>query len=255
MMKKFNLLLCCLLFGLIWLLPAQAQDQGNEGIAHVVLITPKEGHNEALVNAITDYHHHVAKFEGHHEYTWYEVLTGPETGKYIARSGNHNWADFDARHDWQKEAGEMFAKNVAPHIQDTQMTMTRDMRDVSHLPESFDGYSHFQVSNWYITNGQRGKFRRGLKTIVDALKEAKVDFYWIFIDVVSGGHGNQVQLVGFNKGWSDMTESDPSFYDIMSEALGGPEAFETFMSDWGTTFKVGQNFMVKLMPEASDYGE
>jgi len=130
--KKFNLLLCCLLFGLVWLLPAQAQDQENEGIAQVVLITPKQGHNEDLIKAITEYHHWVAKFEGHHEFTWYEVLTGPDTGKYIARSGNHNWADFDASYDWQKEAGEMFAKNVAPHIEDVQMHMTEEMKDFSH---------------------------------------------------------------------------------------------------------------------------
>ena len=34
-----------------------------------------------------------------------------------------------------------------------------------------------------------------------------------------------------------------------------PEQFEAFMNDWGSTFKTGQNWMVELMPEASDYGK
>ena len=254
MMKKINFLLCCLLFGLFWLLPAQAQEQENEGIAQVVFITAKEGHNDALIEAITDYHHMVAKFEGHHEFQWYEILTGPDTGKYIARSGGHNWADFDAEYDWQKEAGEAFAKNVAPHIQEARMHMTAEMKDFSHWPESFDGYTHFQVENWYIHNGQGRAFRKGLKTIVDTLKAANYPNYWGFFSVESGAHGNQVQLVSANRGWSDMSDTDPSFYSIMSEALGGEEAFHTFMNDWSTTFKTGHNQMVKLMPGASDYG-
>ena len=65
-----------------------------------LLITPKAGHEETLITAITEYHHWIAQFEGHMEYTWYEILTGPHTGKYMARSGNHNWADFDAEYDW-----------------------------------------------------------------------------------------------------------------------------------------------------------
>jgi len=255
MMKRVNFLVCCLLFSLVWLLPAQAQQAENEGVARVAIITPKDGHDDALIKAITDYHHWIANFEGHHRYTWYEVVTGPDTGTYIARSGGHNWADFDVEYDWQKEAGEVFARNVAPHIQQAQVMMTKDMREYSRWPESFDGYTHFQVENWYIHNGQGGKFRRGLKKIVDTLNAANVDFYWTFIEVVSGGHGNQIQLVGFNKGWSDMTETEPSFYDIMSEALGGQEAFDTFMSDWSATFKTGHNWMVERMPEASDYGK
>jgi hypothetical protein len=71
--------------------------------------------------------------------------------------------------------------------------------------------------------------------------------------VVSGGHGRQIQLVTGNKGWADMADKDPSFYDLMSKELGGAEEFAKFMADWGATFKSGRNWTVKRMPEASDY--
>jgi hypothetical protein len=41
----------------------------------------------------------------------------------------------------------------------------------------------------------------------------------------------------------------------MTEALGGEEEFNNFMSEWGATFKTGQNHMVRYMPGASDYGD
>jgi hypothetical protein len=40
----------------------------------------------------------------------------------------------------------------------------------------------------------------------------------------------------------------------VSAALGGAEEFDTFMSDWGATFKEGYSRTVRRMPEASDYG-
>jgi hypothetical protein len=233
----------------------QAADEENEGIAQVVLITPKAGHEQSLVEAITDYHHWIASKAGHWEYQWYEILSGPDTGKYIARSGDHNWSDFDAEHDWDEEAGQQFVTNVAPHIEGIESSVTRNMDDVSNWAEDMTGYTHFQVEQWYVRNGQGGPFRRGLKKIANTLKAANYANHWGFVSVASGGYGNQVTLVSANKGWSDMTDSDPSFFDIMSKELGGEEAFDNFMSEWGATFKTGKNQMVRIMPKASDYGD
>ena len=253
MKNGIKMALLSLLIGIFWVMPVQAQE--NEGVATVVMITAKAGQEDALVKAITDYHHWVSGFEGHMEYTWYEILTGKNTGKYIARSGGHNWADFDAKYDWQEESGKVFEANVAPHIENATRMMTTDMDEFSHWPESFEGYTHFHVQEWYIKGGQYGKFRRGLKKVTETLIAGNFSGYWGFMSVASGGHGNQIQLVTAHKGWADMTEKDPSFFDIMSKALGGPEEFDTFMGEWGSSFKEGNSQMVKRMPEASDYGK
>lgn len=255
MLHTIRSIMLVLLASLCCASPALAQENPSEGIARVVLITPKEGHRETLVKAITEYHHWIANFEGHHVYQWYEIQTGPDSGKYIARSAGHNWADFDAEPDWMAEADEAFATNVAPHVQDADVWFTQDMPEFSHWPESFEGYTHFFVEDWYVRNGQYGNFRRGLQRISEALKAGGFGAYWGFYSVESGGKGGQIQLVTANKGWADMAESEPTFFAILSEALGGPEAFDAFMSDWGSSFEVGTNRMVELMPEASDYGQ
>ena len=133
--------------------------------------------------------------------------------------------------------------------------MTEEMADFSHWPESFDGYTHFWVERLVHKNGQNGKFRRGLKKIVEHSKPVTIrvtgaSFPWLQAD-----HGGQIQLVTANKGWADMADEDPSFYDLMSKELGGAEEFDKFMADWGSTFKSGQNWTVERMPEASDYGK
>jgi len=234
--------------------PAMAQDDANDGVAVVVRITPEKGKGDDLVKAITKYHHWVADKEGHFEFNWYAISTGPGTGSYIARSGGHNWADLDADHDWDDEADKMFDAEVAPLIESTHRMVTRDMDDVSYWPENFEGYTHFMVEEWYIKNGQRAAFMNGLKTIHGHLTAAKFGSYYGFISVVSGGHGNQVQFVGPMKGWADMVEDDPSFRKIMTDAMGEDE-FSEFFSSWAQTYKVGGNMMLVSMPGASDYGD
>jgi hypothetical protein len=255
MTYKTKLLVLTVLLSLFTMVPVQAAEEENDGIAQVILITPKAGQEKALIKAITEYHHWVAGKQGHWTFNWYEILTGPDTGKYIARSGGHNWSDFDAEYDWQEEAGEKFQANVAPLIENAQRTITRNMDEFGHWPEDFTGYTHIQIQQWYVKSGRLGQFRKGLKKIVDTLKAANYPNYFGIVTVVSGGRGGEIILASLNKGWSDMADEDPSFFDIMSKELGGEEEFGKFMSAWGETFKSGRNHMVKYMPGASDYGD
>lgn len=250
-MKKTTWFLATLV-AVCWLLPAQAQEEKN--VATIVMITPKAGHSEQLIKGITEYHHWIAKHEGHHRYTWYEILTGPDTGKYLARSGNHSWADFDGSYDWEEEAGKLFGEKVAPHVEHMERYMSEEMTGMNHWPENWEGYTHFQVEHWYVKNGHWGPFRKGLKKIVDTLKAGGFQEYFGFSTNASGGHGGQVTLAMANQGWAGMADSSPTFYEIMSKELGGEEAFEAFMTDWSSTFKTGHNMMLRRMPEASDYG-
>ena len=242
-------LIACLLF-----LPA-AQAQDNEGVATIVKITPKKGHEDVLIKGITDYHKWIAQFDGAMRYTWYQVLTGPDTGKYYARSGDHNWADFDAEYDWQDQADEVFATNVAPAIESMQRMITVDMRDMSIWPEDMSGYTHYAVEHWYIMPGKYGQFRKHLGKIVSTLKEGGFPGYFAFYSVSSGGHGGEIGVVSPHKGWSGMAEENPSFAEIMIKALGSEEAFDEMMMDFGKTFKMGPNMMLRYMQGASDYGD
>lgn len=234
---------------------AVAQDEEkNDGLARVALITAKDGHSKALEEAIVKYHHYMGTKEGAMRYHWYSIRTGENTGKYIARSGGHNWADFDAKHDWNEEAGAKFESMVQPHIASVVVTITKDNDEVGIWPDSLEGYEYFSVSRWHIKSGHYSAFNDGLKKIDETLKAGGFPGYYKFINTVSGGDGNSVMIVSPRKNFADMAPKEPSFMDIMNKAMGEDET-KAFMADWSATYETGQNMLLHHMAEQSDYGD
>jgi hypothetical protein len=232
-----------------------AQDEEKtDGLAQVIHIVAKDGQAKALEDAITAYHHYMADKPGAWRYQWYSIITGPNTGDYIARSGNHNYADFDATHDWEEAAGAKFLSEVQPHIADANSTITKGNDELGIWPESMEGYSYFSVTTWHIKQGKGQAFNKGLKKIDAALKAGNWPNYYAFTNPVTGGKGNQTTLVSPNKSFADMAPSEPKFIDIMNESMGEEEAGE-FLSEWSTTYYSGQNQMLKYRAELSDYGD
>ena len=234
---------------------AVAQDEEkNDGLARVALITAKDGQGKALEEAIVKYHHFMGKKKGAFRYQWYAIETGQDTGKYIARSGSHNWADFDAKHDWDKESAAKFASLVQPHIASTVLSITRNDDELGIWPESLEGYEYFSVTRWHIKPGHGTAFSEGLKKIDGILKAGGFPTYYSFIDTVSGGNGNTTTLVSPRKSFADMAPKEPSFFEVMNKAMGEEETAE-FLAGWSTTYKSGENMLLRYMAEQSDYGD
>lgn len=233
---------------------AMAEEEKNDGLAQVALITAKDGQGKALEEAITKYHHYMADKKGAWRFNWYSIITGPNAGKYIARSGGHNWADFDAENEWDEEAGAKFESDVAPHIADMVPWITQTDDEVGMWPESMDGYNYYSVTEWHILPGKGSKFKEGLKKIDAILNDSDFPGFYAFNSAVSGGHGNSVTIVSPRKSFADMAPKEPAFMDIMSKSMGEEKAQE-FMNKWGTTFKPGQNQLLKYRPKLSDYGD
>lgn len=229
-------------------------EEKNDRLAQVALITAKDGQEKALEEAITKYHHYMADKKGAWRFTWYSIVTGPNTGKYLARSGGHNWADFDAENDWDEEAGAKFESDVAPHIDDLVPWITQSDDELGIWPDSMEGYNYISVTQWHIMPGKGSAFSEGLKKIDAILKDSDFPNYYAFSSAVSGGTGNTVTIVSPKKNFADMAPKEPAFMDIMKKAMGEEEAKE-FMAGWGKTFKTGQNQLLKYRPKLSDYGD
>lgn len=234
--------------------PVFAEEEKSENLARVVMITPKKGHEDALEEAITEYHHYMGDKKGAWRYNWYSILTGPDAGKYLARSGGHSWADFDAEHDWDKKAGEKFNAEVWPHIEDADIYITQTDDEIGKWPDNMDGYQYYSVTDWHIMPGKGWEFNEGLKKIDAILKDSEWPNYYAFIYEVSGGYGNAVKLVSPRKNFADMAPKEPAFMDIMQKAMGEEEA-RAFMTNWSKTYKSGQNMLLKWEPKLSDYGD
>ncbi len=250
----------CYLLAAVWLFaitaPVVAQDEAdNEGIAIVVVIEPKDGHDAALREAVTSYHHWIADKEGAMRYQWYSILTGPDTGSYIARSGDHNWADFDNTADWRSEGAEKFAAEIQPHIEDVQVMYTMEESDWGIWPENIGDYRLFQISHWWVKPGHNQAFRDGVARIDATLKAGGFPNFYAFSRVVSGSHGNHIVIASPRKNYADMSPKSPSFMEVMGAAMGGEDEVQAFMAEWSQTYKAGDNYLIQLQPELSDYGD
>jgi len=230
------------------------QAEKNDGLARVALITAKNGHEQDLENAIVKYHKYVANKKGSWRYQWFSIETGPHTGKYVARSGSHNWADFDAKHDWDEAAGKKFNELVAPYIANAQISITRSNDKVGLWPDSMKGYNYYLLSRWHIKSGQDEAFNEGLKKVDGILKKGGWPNYYAFVNTVSGGHGNSTLLVSPRKNFADMAPKEPKFTDILNKEMGDKEA-TAFLKEWGKTYKTGDYWMIRYMPEQSNYGD
>jgi len=234
---------------------AVAQDEEkNDGLARVVMITAEDGHEKALEDAITAYHHYMGGKDGAWHYQWYSIETGPNTGKYIARTGNLNWEDFDAEHDWDEEAGARFVSDVQPHIAEAIVTITRTDDELGMWPDSMEGYNYFSVTNWYVKPGQNRAYNDGMEKVNTLLKEGGWPNYYAFTYPVSGGKNNQVTLVSPRKNFADMAPKEPKFYDILTKAMGEEEA-KAFLAEWSLTYTSGQNQLLSYRPKLSNYGD
>jgi hypothetical protein len=234
-MKKLNILLfqalltACLISAFTMV---QAQDEETDNVAVVWYITAEDGKDSEFEAAVKGFHEFMADKEGHWEWQWYSILTGPDTGNYLARSGNHNWADMDVDNDWDDEVNAYFNENVTRSI-----AVSED--ETYHWPESMDEYNYFRVTDWHIKQGQGSEFNSNLKKIHEALQEGGWGGYYTFSYNSSGGRAGDAVLVTPHKNWADMAAKEPSFFSVLSETLGEEEA-QALLDTFGATYKAGE---------------
>jgi hypothetical protein len=238
----------------LYCLPVQAQEEETDGIAIVWHFVVNDNEDDAFEESVKGFHQFMADKEGAYHWDWYKILTGPDTGDYIARSANHNWADMDADHDWEPDANAYIKENVAPHIQSSTRMFMRTNEEFSNWPDENPGFKFFNLDRWHIKNGQGREFRAGLAKVHKLLVDGGFPVSYGFSTPVSGGKGNQIQLVTGHTSWADMAEPEPSFESILTKAMG-EEEFATFMSDWGTTFWPGDNWTVSHLRGLSHFDD
>ena len=153
-MKKINFVLMYMLISMFLFSTAvQAQDEEEEQNPDVAVIWSMkavDGKDQEFEAAVKAFHEFMADKEGHWTWEWYSVLTGENTGSYLARSGGHDWADMDVKNDWDEEVGAYFNENLAPLIENATRQITVGEDEVVNWPEDFDEYNYFRLTDWYI---------------------------------------------------------------------------------------------------------
>ena len=192
-------------------------------------IIPKKGSEVKFDKAFAE---HVQWRRDHKDpWTWevYVEVDGPETGAYFARSGNHNWSDFDAydASDFSAQAGAHWNATMAPHVGEIRSSMSQYLPDISQWPNDAPEYQLFQLITYRIKQGQHRNFTSAAGALADALKEAKWPYHWAFMDHQSGQLPS-VLLVLPSLKWADMAEPNPNVFQAVANVRGQEKAGQMF---------------------------
>ena len=236
-------------------MPAIAQDDDSDDVAIVLHFQIKDGQEDAFMDAVKTFHRDfMADKEGAFHWDWYRIITGEDTGDFVARSGGHNWSDMDAENDWEDEVDDYIEANISGYVEDMQRYLTVTNDEVHNYPDDWSNLRFITLEDWHIKPGKGRQFNEGLETIHGHLMEGDFPVHYGFAYNVSGGYGNTVTLATFHDSWASMADPEPSFGEIMTEAMGEEEMAE-FMSGWSETYKPGKSRMMVYLRNLSHFDD
>lgn len=184
---------------------------------------PKAGHEAQFEAAVKT--HLAWRKQAREGWTWeaYQPIVGTDLTKFVYRSGEHHWADFDAQQAWTvaNKASEAFNRDVAPHVERYEHTIDESDYAVSHWVESPD-YRYFWVQSHKLAPGGSGAIREATAAIHKALQAGGwTSSYAISREI--GGSGDFL-LVFPHKSYASMEDPKPGFMEVLAKGAGSMEA-------------------------------
>ncbi len=235
---------CCQLFAAVTL----AQGTGAGNVGQLWMITPKVGMADKFEAAFA--RHVDWRRTNNDPWHWdvYVQVDGADVGTYFARSGNHQWADFDGYGEFDRKATDNWNSTVAPYVARMQSTLSEAMPALSNWPADSADYHLFTIINYSIKQGHATRFNRSAKAFADILKDANWPYHWAFVNMVSGGAVPAAVLVLPRKNWAGMADPDPDLFAVVSAKVG-PEAAIEMLDDFSDTIASAQAHTLQSLPQ------
>ena len=231
------------------LLPQSAGAQAD--IAQIYVMTPKMGMGAEFQTALRQ--HVQWRAENGDPWTWdvYEVVNGENIGTFIARSGDHEWADFDTYDaGFGPRGGTNFSETVGPLLEDVtnQITMTDTAN--AQWPENADDYVMLQLITLHLKPAHEQEFRQLTGKFHEAILKTNWPAHYAWTYPLSGGMGPTATLVLPFRNWADLEEPETPFPAMLAQAYGDEEATE-ILTAYSNCYTHFETSIVRFRPELS----
>ncbi|MBE9548700.1 MAG: hypothetical protein IMF09_04775 [Proteobacteria bacterium] len=223
-----------------------ADEEKTDNVAVVWQMDITDGKHQIFEDAIKSFHNLYNKKPGHANWNWYKVETGPDTGQYIARSANHNWADLDAMENiWDDDLGKFWTLNVAPLIENAEKYLTMGDDEIYHWTEG-KKYKFYTLRDMHIKPGM--DFSKHLKVIHETLQKGGFKNDYALSWNISGGYGNSATFVFPAESWADMAEPSPTFAEVMKKNMDEDD-FDELLGNYRDSYKTARSRIVRALPD------
>ncbi len=184
-------------------------------------------------------------------WTTYQVVTGPNQGDYVLRSGSHMWADFD-EYDagFGPEGGLAYGATVLSLTASASMVITSSDTTKMRLPDDLAEYNLLNVITWALVPGREAAFNEAIDKYHAAITEADAPIYYVFVNPIAGSTGPSITLVIFEKNWAGFAEDDPTLNEIMTEKYG-EDGFAEIVEQISSSIVSEETQIVRLRPDLS----
>ena len=223
--KTLGTLLVALLLGLV----SQNVLAQENNLARMYYMDAKTGMEAGLETALKQ-HAEWRKEQGD-PWTWtvLQVVNGEHLGRFMARSGNHAWGDFDAYDTgFGPKADIHFNATVAPLIESASSAITSvDTTNVNWHPNN-DAVNLISVTTFHLKPGQGEAFTQAINKLHTAIVEHNYPAYHAFEWNVNGAAGQAVSLILPYENWAAMEGPEEPFFAFMARVMGPEEIQKTF---------------------------
>lgn len=222
-----------------------------QNLAQVWTLKPAMGSGAAFESALKD-HIEWRKANGETwNWTTYQVVTGPDQGDYVIRSGDHTWADFDDYDaGFGPEGGFAYGATVLPLTASASMVITNSDTTKMRLPDDLDEYNMLNVITWNLKPGSGSAFNEAVGSYHEAITEADFPAYYVFINPVAGTTGPSITGVFFEKNWAGFAADDPTMEQMMTEKYG-EDGFAEIVEQLNSAVVSSESQIVRLRRDLS----
>lgn len=226
--------------------PSQAQDT----FARHYVVTPRDGMVAQFEAALKS--HVQWRIANNDPWTWgvSTVEVGDNLGDYWISSFNHAWADFDAYDSGFGPQGLVhWNATVAPLVESASSSISTTNQTLSNMAPEGTPLAFVTISVFHIRPGREAQFNQAVATANEVLRQHEYGAHYVWsTPVIGGGPGPRMSLVALHQNWADMAEPDPSFEDIMMQAMG-EDGMQEWMEDIGQTYRGVESYTLRLRPD------
>ena len=202
---------------------AQEGEMPSNTLAPTYEIQVKSGHQMEFENAITEHFAmHSAANDPWRRDVW-QVVAGPNLGRYFIRSGGHTWEELDQEAEVPND-NEHIATVVLPHIESVSSKIINWMPSVSTWPPDMEPPKMADVTTYTLSYDGVEGFMNVLKKFHKMILEKESPLVYAWGEVMVGAPGPQLILALPRDGWADFKPPEPSVWGMLAEAYGEHDA-------------------------------
>ena len=210
----------------------------SNNIARIYFLTPKQGMGPQFEAALAE--HAEWRRQNNDPWTWiiHEVENGDDLGMFIARSGDHTWADLDAYESgFGPRGSEHFFATVGPYMESARSTIGAVDTTNVRWPENARDVNLLQITVYNLKPNQGQRFFEAVGQIHKAIIQTNYPVHYAFESVVNGGRSGRIVLVLPRKNWADFQGPQQPMAAMLAGVYGQekvPQIFEDFASTYET---------------------